>query len=193
MSKSLSPDFGSNKFSSRLSQRPPTVCVHTCVLFLFLHFCVLSVLLISHFTVCFNIFLTIPTCVFHFPFNMCVFLFLWKLCVSIFPWQSHHVCSFSFTSCVCSFLFTRCVYVFFFCSSCVCFNISLTIPARVFLFLYKLCVFKYLLDNPHVCIPFPFQDACVPFFSFFYKQREFQYFLDNPRVCVPFSLQAVCV
>ena len=101
------------------------------------------------------------------------------------------MCSFSFTSCVCSFLFTRCVYVFFFCSSCVCFNISLTIPARVFLFLYKLCVFKYLFDNPHVCILFSFQDACVPFFTFFFTSSEnLNISLTIPRMCVPFSLQA---
>ena len=167
-----------------LSVHQRCVCTHVCI-FLFLHLCVFIVLLISfQNTVCFNISLTIPHVCVPLSFNICVFLFLWKLCVSIIPWQSHHVCSFSFTSCVCSFLFTRCVYVFFFCSSCVCFNISLTIPARVFLFLYKLCVFKYLLDNPHVCIPFSFQDACVPFFTFFLQAVRISIFpWQFPHVC----------
>ena len=49
----------------------------------------------------------------------------------------------------------------------------------MFLFLYKLCVFKYFLDNPpHVCSFFFTSCVCLDIS------------LTIPRMCVPFSLQA---
>ena len=87
-----------------LSVHQRCVCTHVCI-FLFLHFCVFSVLLISfQNTVCFNISLTIP--------HVCVPLSFQYVCV---PVSLKAVCfnnSLTIPPCVFLFLYKPCVFLF---------------------------------------------------------------------------------